>query len=69
MFCKGRIKTDEHSSAIINGNYNHKHESDSRKIQEKIIRAVVKRKAASNITTRPIKLVRWGLDISVNRSK
>jgi hypothetical protein len=56
---KGRIKTDEHSSAIINGNCNHKHETDSRKIQEKIIRAVVKRKAASDITTRPIKLVRW----------
>jgi hypothetical protein len=28
--CKGRIKTDEHSSAIINGNCNHTHESDSR---------------------------------------
>jgi hypothetical protein len=56
--CKGRVKTDEHSSAIINGNYNHTHESDSRKIQKQIIRAVVKRKAASDITTLPIKLVR-----------
>ena len=55
--CKGRIKTDEHSSAIINGNCNHTHESDSRKIQKQIIRAVVKRKAASDITTLPIKLV------------
>ena len=31
---KGRIKTDEHSSAIINGNCNHAHESDSRKNTE-----------------------------------
>jgi hypothetical protein len=59
--CKGRIKTDEHSSAIINGNCNHTHESDSRKIQKQIIRAVVKRKAASDITTLPIKLVRCEL--------
>ena len=59
--CKGRIKTDEHSSAIINGNCNHMHESDSRKIQKQIIHAVVKQKAASDITTCPIKLVRCEL--------
>ena len=59
--CNGRIKTDQHSSAIINGNCNHTHESDSRKIQKQIIRAVVKRKAAFDITTRPIKLVRCEL--------
>jgi hypothetical protein len=55
--CKGRIKTDEYSSAIINGNCNHTHESDSRKIQKLNIRAVVKRKAASEITTPPPYLV------------
>ena len=33
------------------------HKSDSRKIQKQIIRAVVKRKAASDIATLPIKLV------------
>ena len=59
--CKGRIKTDEHFSAIINGNCNHTHDSDSRKIQKQIIRAVVKRKAASDITTCSIKLVRCAL--------
>ena len=59
--CKGRIKTDKHSSAIINGNCNHMHKSDSRKIQKQIIRAVAKWKAASDITTRPIKLVRCEL--------
>jgi hypothetical protein len=52
--CQFRNSVRQH-----NGNCNHKHESDSRKIQEKIIRAVVKRKAASDITTRTIKLVRW----------
>ena len=57
----GRIKTDEHFSAIINGNCNHTHDSDSRKIQKQIICAVVKRKAASDIITRPIKLVRCEL--------
>ena len=34
--CKGRIKTDEHSSVIINGNCNHTHESDSRKIHRRL---------------------------------
>jgi hypothetical protein len=47
--CKGRIKTDEHFSAIINGNCNHTHDSDSRKIQKQIIRAVVTRRR-TNVT-------------------
>lgn len=40
---KGRIKTDEHSTAIQNGNCEHAHESDSRKLEIQVIRAVVKK--------------------------
>jgi hypothetical protein len=62
--CKGRIKTDEHSSAIINGNQPYariRFQKNTEADYPCSSTPVVKQKAAFDITTRPIKLVRCEL--------
>lgn len=59
--CNSRVITDEGCKTLLSGRTEHNHDTSERKIQRQIIRAVVKRKAASEITSRPMKLIRCEL--------
>ena len=55
--CTARLKTDPEISTIHHGNSEYSHEENKRKLERQVMRAAVKRKAFSDISTRPMKLM------------
>jgi hypothetical protein len=56
--CKAKLRTDKDIEMVISGKLDHTHEVDERKLERKQIRLSVKRKANSDVSERPTKIIR-----------
>ena len=56
--CKAKLRTDKDMIMVISGKLDHTHEVDERKFERKQVRLSVKRKANSDVSERPSKIIR-----------
>ena len=56
--CKAKLRTDKDITMVISGKLDHTHEVDERKLERNQVRLSVKRKANSDVSERPTKIIR-----------
>jgi hypothetical protein len=56
--CKAKLRTDKDIKMVISGKLDHTHEVDERKLEGRQVRLSVKRKANSDVSERPSKIIR-----------